>query len=142
MKGIRYIAVILLQCTWGIGATLIGLFFFLKNIKKPHRMYRGSIETVWNSSRSGLSLGLFIFTPDADPDYHDKVRVHEYGHCMQSIVLGPFMLIVGILSAVWGSHPYFVRMRKEKNIRYTSFFIEAWASRWGEIVTKEVAIWG
>ena len=72
MKGIRYIAVILLQCTWGIGATLI----------------------------------------------------------------------VGILSAVWGSHPYFVRMRKEKNIRYTSFFIEAWASRWGEKDKKEVAIWG
>ena len=141
MKVLRYIAVIVLQCTWGIGATLIGLFFFLKNRKRPHRMYRGSIETVWNNRWGGLSLCLFIFTPDSDPDYHDKVRVHEYGHCMQSIVLGPLMLIVGILSAVWGSHPYFVRLRKEKNIRYTSFFIEAWASRWGEDVTKENAIW-
>ena len=141
MKVLRYIAVVVLQCTWGIGATLIGLFFFLKNRKRPHRMYRGSIETVWNNRWGGLSLGLFIFTPDSDPDYHAKVRVHEYGHCMQSIVLGPFMLIVGILSAVWGSHPYFVRLRKEKNIRYTSFFIESWASKWGEAVTKENAIW-
>jgi len=140
-KTIKYILVMILQCTWGIGATLIGLFIFLRHIKHPHRLYRGSIETTWDNKWGGLSMGLFIFTPNSDPDYHNKVRVHEYGHCMQSILLGPLMLIVGIMSCIWGSHPYFVNMRKEKNIRYTSFFVEAWASKWGELVTGEKAIW-
>lgn len=60
---------------------------------------------------------------------------------MQSVVLGPLMLIVGIISVIWGSHPYFVALRKEKHIRYTACFVESWASRWGELVTGETAIW-
>ena len=131
----------MLQCTWGLGATLIGLFIFLKHRKNLHRMYRGSVETVWDNPWGGLSMGLFIFTPNAEPEYQSKVRVHEYGHCMQSILLGPLMLIVGLLSVIWGSLPYFVNLRKEKNIPYTAFFVEKWASRWGEKATGETAIW-
>ncbi|MBP5553718.1 MAG: hypothetical protein J6X94_02490 [Lachnospiraceae bacterium] len=141
MNSIKKALVIILHCTWGIGPTLIGLFIFLKYRKYPHRIYRCSIETVWDKPWSGLSMGLFIFTPNSKSSYHDKVRAHEYGHCMQSLLLGPLMLFVGILSCIWGSHPYFVNLRKEKNIHYTSFFIEAWASKWGELVTGEEAIW-
>ena len=141
MNIFKRVLVIVLQCTWGLGATLIGQLFFIKYRKRPHRLYRGAIETVWDNPWGGLSMGLFIFTPDAEAEYQSKVRVHEYGYCMQSILLGPLMLVVGILSAAWGSHPYFINLRKEKNIRYTSFFIEAWASKWGEAATKEPAIW-
>ena len=131
----------IVQCTWGIGATVIGLFFFIKNIKRPHGIYRGTIETKWDNPWGGLSMGLFIFTPNAEEDYFKKVRVHEYGHCIQSLVLGPVMLILGIISVIWGSHPYFINMRKEKGIPYTACFVESWASKWGEMVTGEEAIW-
>ena len=59
---------IILQCTWGLFQTLIGLGFFLALRKRPHRMYKGCIETQWDHW-GGLSLGLFIFTPpDSQPN--------------------------------------------------------------------------
>lgn len=132
---------ILWQCTWGLAQTLLGAIIFLKNIRCPHRMFRGCIETKWNS-RGGMSLGLFIFIPQEEDERTESVRVHEYGHCIQSLLLGPlYLIIVGIVSYTWANLPYFRRIRREKNIPYTSCFVESWASKWGEWVTKQKAIW-
>ncbi len=131
---------ILLQCTWGLVQTLIGLGFFLALRKRPHRMYRGCIETHWNHY-GGLSLGLFIFTPADDRENAGPIRVHEYGHAIQSLVLGPLMLFVGIISVLWGNLPYFARRRSTRHLPYTACFVEAWASKWGEMATGEKAIW-
>ena len=131
---------ILLQCTWGLPQTLIGLGFFIANRKRSHRMYRGCIDTQWNH-HGGLSLGLFIFTPPDSQSNAHLIRVHEYGHAIQSLLLGPLMLFVGIISVAWGNLPYFAKLRKEKHLPYTACFVEAWASRWGEWVTGEKAIW-
>ena len=131
---------ILLQCTWALLQTLIGFGFFLALRKRPHRMYRGCIDTQWNHT-GGLSLGLFIFTPPDSQSNADLIRVHEYGHAIQSLVLGPFMLFVGIISILWGDLPYFSRLRKRKKLPYTACFVEAWASKWGEWVTGDRAVW-
>ena len=136
----RKVLFILLQCTWGLAQTLLGALFCLINRKCPRRFYRGCIETQWNTS-GGMSLGLFIFTPnDARPET-DKVRVHEYGHCMQSLLLGPLYLILGLISVCWANIPYFRKLRKQKKIPYTACFVESWASKWGELTTGEEAIW-
>ena len=131
---------ILLNCTWGALTTLVGLVFFLKMRKRyPHTTYRGCIDTRWDT-RTGLSLGLFIFTPREDIPDSQKIRVHEYGHVIQSIVLGPLFLIPGFISLWWGHN--IARLRKaQPNLRYTSNFVEAWASKWGELTTGEDAIW-
>ena len=131
---------VFLQCTWGILPTLVGAIFFMKLKKYPHKIYRGCIDTRWNM-RSGLSLGLFIFTPNDEIGDAEKIRVHEFGHCIQSIVLGPLFLFVGIISLVWGRSRYFEKLRKEKNLPYTACFVESWASKGGEWVTGEEAIW-
>ena len=39
---------IVLQCTWGLPQTLIGLGFYIVNSKHPHKVYRGCIDTQWN----------------------------------------------------------------------------------------------
>ena len=136
----KRILFMLLQCTWGIGQTLIGFLFFLIYIRCPHKLYRGCIDTRWNS-RSGLSLGLFIFTPDESIGDSEEIRIHEYGHCLQSVFLGPLYIIVGIISVSWARMPYFERMRREKKLPYTACFVESWASRLGEWLTGEKAIW-
>ena len=97
--------------------TLIGLAFFIKFRKCPHSFYKGTIETKWDAGHfSGLSLGLFIFIPNekseffktwdiSDEKINDKIsrcRVHEYGNSIQSIILGPFMIIPGVVSLAWG----------------------------------------
>lgn len=133
---------ILIQCSFGLAQTFLGLVIFLIFIRKPHRFYRGCIDTRWNSS-AGLSLGLFIFTPDESFSDSQKTRVHEYGHCIQSLVLGPiYLFLIGIVSAIWAGLPYFEKLRIEKGVPYTACFVESWASRWGERVTGEAAFWG
>ena len=132
---------ILLQCTWGLPQTLLGFFVFLKCRKCPHKFYRGAIDTQWNT-RGGMSLGLFIFTPPEDHPNSQKVRVHEYGHCFQSLLLGPlYLLVIGLVSICWARIGYFVRLRKEKNIPYVACYTESWASKWGELFTGEEATW-
>lgn len=131
---------LLLQCTWGILPTLAGAALFLRLRRYPHRCYRGCIDTQWNT-RSGLSLGLFIFTPKPDIRDSEKIRVHEYGHCIQSVVLGPLFLLIGVLSIIWARASCFEKLRRERKVPYTAFFVESWASRWGELATGEPAIW-
>lgn len=131
---------VLLQCTWGICQTVLGAIVFLRYRKCPHKRYRGCIDTRWNS-RGGMSLGLFIFTPGEDVPNSQKVRVHEYGHCIQSIALGPLYLILGLISVTWANLPCFRKLRREKQIPYTACLVESWASKWGEWVTGEEAIW-
>ena len=140
------------QCTWGFLQTLLGFFTFLLHIDDKHYHYHGAIVTEWKS-KSSVSLGMFVFIT-AEPYFYEKLKeqytmemlssrllVHEYGHTIQSMVLGPWMLLVGIISVVWGALPYFERMRREKKLPYTACFVEAWASKWGEWVTGEKALW-
>ena len=137
MKRFLFVAA---QCTWGLAQTILGFIVFLKHRNCPHKIYRGAIDTRWNG-RGGMSLGLFIFTPREETERAELVRVHEYGHCVQSIVLGPLYLIVGLISVTWANLPYFVKLRREKHVPYTSCFVESWASKWGELVTGQKAIW-
>ena len=131
---------IIWQCTWGLPQTILGAIFWWNIRHYPTHFYRGCLQTQW-SGKGGLSLGLFIFTcKEGSPNY-EKIRVHEYGHCIQSLVLGPFYLILGLISVCWANIPYFRKLRKEKNIPYTSCFVESWASKWGELVTRDEAIW-
>ncbi len=136
---LKKILFILIQCTWGLLQTAAGLAVFLAMLKRPHKMYRCCVDTRWGLAK-GLSLGLFIFTPDKNAGIANKIRVHEYGHCIQSLVLGPFYLILGLISIIWNVLPYFTDLRRKKKLPYTACFVESWASRWGEEVTGEKAI--
>lgn len=155
MKYIWYFIKIIIQCTWGIIQTLIGLFVFLVNIKKPHSFYRGNIVTKWDTL-SGLSMGLFIFTANENnsellqfaggtqqglTDYANRITVHEYGHTIQSVILGPFMLVVGVVSIIWGSTKRYKNLREKYGVPYTFCWVEHWASSLGEKCTGQPAVW-
>ena len=145
MKTVLYL---LVQSTWGILQTLLGLLVFLFHVNKPHRLYHGAVVTEWNS-RSSVSLGLFVFITN-EPYFYEKLQdeytkeelshrllVHEYGHTVQSLMLGPLYLIVmGIPSTLWGFLPYYANQRKQGR-SYFSFFTEFWANRLGERITGE-----
>lgn len=98
-----------------------------------------------------MSLGLFVFVT-SEPYFAKKYEgeisiqelskrllVHEYGHTIQSLILGPlYLIIIGIPSTLWG----FVgaKKRKDDQIPYGAFFTEGWANRLGEWVTSEKSI--
>ena len=142
-SGLTRFLYLFVQFTWGLGQTIIGFFFFLIHIARPHRIYRCAIETQWKNPYAGLSLGPFIFVPNNEGDYLTGARVHEYGHTVQSLIMGPFYAIVGVISVGWGSilYPILKGTKKYKDLPYTKCFIEYWASWLGEKATGEKAVW-
>lgn len=147
MKRILYT---LWQCTWGILQTLFGLILFVQHIKCRHFVYHGAIVTEWNTKTS-ISLGLFVFVT-ANPFFAEKFEgqlnagecskrllVHEYGHTIQSLILGPlYLIVIGLPSALWGFLG--AKKRKKEQVSYGAFFTEGWANRLGEWATGEISI--
>lgn len=85
---------------------------------------------------------MFIFTPGNRGDTADengasvKLKVHEYGHTIQSLLLGPFyLLVIGIPSMVWFHVPQLQKLRIQKQISYSAFYTECWADWLGTKVT-------
>ena len=128
----------MLQCTWGFFQTLAGAVVFLVLIKRKHFIYRAGIATLWQRGES-LSLGLFFFVSEqASDDRRKELCAHEYGHSVQSVILGPlFLPVIGLPSSLWCMLPYFVRMRERKGISYHSLYTERWANFIGEKLTGE-----
>lgn len=139
----------LIQCLWGLPQTLLGLVIFLLHLRDEHILFHGAAVTFWRG-RSSVSIGPFVFVTQ-DPFFYPKVAdrmdkaeasrrllVHEYGHTIQSLLLGPLYLIVnGIPSTLWGFLPACARYRQSRPASYFSFFTEKWANAWGESVTGE-----
>ena len=138
-----------LQCTWGVLQTVLGLLLFVFHIRDKHYLYHGAIITEW-SGKSSVSLGMFVFVTRT-PYFYEKMKdtytmeelaqrllVHEYGHTIQSLILGPLYLIaMGIPSTLWGFLPVFNRKREKEKLSYFSFFTEKWANYLGEKVTGQ-----
>lgn len=137
----------LIQWTWGILQTLLGGIVLLLNIRNKHFWYHGALVTVWKA-KSSVSLGMFVFITD-EPYFYEKLKdtyttqelsnrllVHEYGHTIQSLILGPlYLIIMGVPSTLWGFLPNLNKKRKEQQISYFAFFTEKWANVLGEKIT-------
>lgn len=129
------IAYIFLQCTWGFLQTLFGFVLFMVNFRCRHFGFHGAVATAWKYN-SGISLGLFVFVPDNSR--LKSVLPHEYGHTIQSLILGPFYLLaIGLPSLIWAGVPFFVKLRKQRNISYYSFYTEKWADFYGKKLTPK-----
>ena len=124
---------IVVQFTWGILQSLAGLGVLAVHARFPHRMHHGAIVTAW-PSRFGLSLGPFVFIPNAlDGDEADLLLVHEYGHTLQSLALGPlYLFVIGLPSLIWARSHALARKRRATGRPYYDFYTERWASSWGE----------
>ena len=145
MRYVRWAAFAFWQCSWGIFQTLIGLVIFLANLREPHFLYHGAVVTKWRAGPS-TSLGLFIFITKNPPNdlrachalttkaVFDRTLVHEFGHCVQSLLLGPLYLpVIWLPSALWLT--LCAEKRRREGVSYFSFYTERWANDWGEKAT-------
>ena len=126
------------QWTWGFPQTLIGFIIYCIHRKNPHRVYHGCIVTRWGIGAS-LGVGMFLFLSERSYDAPaSQVQVHEFGHAVQSAILGPlFLLVMGIPSFLWCNLPACRKLRKEKGVSYYRFYPESNANRLGSLVAKE-----
>lgn len=121
------------QWTWGFPQTFLGCMIFLCCRGCRHETYHGCIVTHWRK-RGSLGVGMFLFLGSDDP----QVRVHEFGHSVQSLILGPlFLPFMGLPSFLWCNLPCCKRLRKEKAVSYYSFYPESTANRLGAWATGE-----
>ena len=126
----------LAQCTWGIPQTLTGFIIFLMLRKKNVSSFHGAFICRWNYPYS-VSLGKFIFISDKTSCF-ERLSVHEYGHCIQSLILGIFyMPFISIPSALWLRLPICKKLRRKRNISYYSFITERTADRLGESICRK-----
>lgn len=126
----------LIQFTWGLPQNLVGLIGYLVLYKKSrHERFHNAFITLIDSDKpfGGISLGVFIFVNGKKSDdwLHDT-RIHEFGHTIQSLVLGPlYFLVIGFPSFLWCNLPPVCRYRKEHDVSYYTIYCEGWANLWG-----------
>ena len=142
----------LVQCLWGLPQTLLGLALLAVHRKDEHFFFHCALVTRWQG-RSSLSVGPFVFIT-GDPYFYPKVAdrmdmeeaksrllVHEYGHTIQSLVLGPlYLVLIGVPSTLWGFLPWCAKRRQQGPVSYFAFFTERWANAWGEKVTGKTSM--
>lgn len=126
------------QWTWGFPQSLLGLIFRLVYRDCKRTEYRGAVVTHWPKGGSmGVGMYLFLGT-GGDEEFKARVLVHEFGHSVQSMILGPlFLPVMGIPSFLWANLKPCRKLRKEKGVSYYKFYPERNANRLGELVTKE-----
>ena len=109
---------------WQLPQNALGLLFllFLRGEKK-HYLYGVRFYTA-PKFKGGISLGQYIIMGHEN---ENTVR-HEYGHCLQSKMLGwLYLIIVGLPSLIWAG----IHERTGKS--YYWFFTEKWADRLGNV---------
>lgn len=121
----------LLQFTWGLSVNLAGLVVFLCCPKRfPRKRFCNSIVTCLPGNHGGLSLGCFIFLSVHSADESRVLCVHEYGHTIQCLFLGPlYWIVVAVPSVIWCY--CFAGYRKKHGVSYDVFYCERWATAWG-----------
>lgn len=137
LAGVLYWAV---QYTFGLPQNIAGglmtAFLRLRDRNARREPFRHAAVTSWKKDGS-MALGGYLF---AGSNADESVLVHEYGHTLQSLVLGPvYLFAIGLPSVIWANAPAAARYRAKKRVRYTSFYPERWASAFGEKVTGKKA---
>ena len=128
------IGVVILHWTWGILQTLVGFIGFLIFINRRHVWVNGSVCTEVKGNWGGITLGMFTFVDDISP-FNEITIKHEYGHSLQSILLGPiWILVIAIPSLLWASCGKGLRLKYNHN--YYWLYCERWADAWGGVVKR------
>ena len=123
------------QVLWGMPQNVVGAAMYARLLRgRRHYTYRSAFVTEW-ALDAGLSLGMFVFVPRNSPR---SLVVHEYGHTLQSLILGPFYLpAIVVPSMIWAGTPRLRRYRSSHDYSYYRFYCERWVNVIARRVTRE-----
>lgn len=114
---------------WQLPQNLIGLL--LVAILKPESSSDFVRARLYYASRmsGGISLGRYIIVRPTIVDDSGRSVWHEYGHCRQSMYLGPlYLLVIGLPSLIWAAV-----WQPGNGTSYYDFYTEAWADKLGGV---------
>ena len=122
----------LIRWIWEFPQCLLGLIL-IHLYDVDHKETINNIDVYVGRFPSGISLGLYIIMSNYSYRYSKTTTMyHEYGHSIQSKILGPLYLpTVGITSITWnGLRKIFTSLR---SINYYSIWPESWADKLGNV---------
>lgn len=131
-KGFAKFLFYLVQFTWGLPVNAIsGIIYLILKGKYRTEKFKNSYITYIPGNWGGLSLGLFIFIAEGKAEgWTNNTKIHEYGHTIQCLLLGPlYWIVVALPSAIWCN--FFADYRKKNNVSYYKLYCESWANSWG-----------
>lgn len=142
MKIFRAILFYLWQFTYALPQNILGLVMLAiqKSKGAESEWYHNALITYIDKKNfGGVSLGMFIFiNKNREGDQRHDTRIHEYGHTVQSLILGPLWLfIIALPSVLWCNIPAVVKYRKKNNVSYYWLYCEGWSNMCGLWATKE-----
>lgn len=122
----------LLQATWCLPQNLLGAAIYLLYRGKRRQRYGLSRATRLDRPGNSMSLGAFLFVAQNGGEASFwRTCAHEYGHTLQSMLLGPLYLpVVALPSLIWCYA--FSQWRIKRGVPYGRFYTERWADRLGE----------
>ncbi|MDR1805718.1 MAG: hypothetical protein LBQ80_02970 [Clostridium sp.] len=140
----KHFLFLLWQFTWGLPQNLIGLVAFLALRKKyEHKAFCQAVVTYIPTEKpfGGVSLGMFIFL-NPTPAHHNQdwvydAHIHEYGHTIQTMILGwLFLPVIGLPSFVWCNLKPIIKWRAKTGHSYYWLYTEGWANHLGRRASK------
>lgn len=141
MKAIKTFCFFVVQFVWGAPQSIIGLLLLLKYSKCEKSFYHGALLVLHDGAFGGISLGPFIFVNKSRGEkWINEVKVHEYGHAIQSLIFGPlYLFVIGLPSIVWCNAKKYRKLREEGGVSYYKFYPEKYANVLGQKVTGDIA---
>ena len=134
VKGWKQFLFLLLQWTWGAPVNIAGGLLYLLTWPFFRHEHFGNafITYVPVKGFGGVSLGLFIFINSRmGKAYTEDTRIHEYGHTIQCLLLGPlYWPVIALPSSIWCN--FFGGWRRRNNVSYYALYCEKWANKLGE----------
>lgn len=117
----------ILDWTWQLPQNIVGFIYSLciKTTKYEDNPYDDCI--IYNKKSKGcVTLGKYIFVYRYK---YNKAQIikHEYGHRIQSKILGPlYLFVIGLPSIIWANEYH-----NTSNKSYYDFYTESWANKLG-----------
>lgn len=111
-----------------LGLILVGLYWLFDQDHFWIEEHNDSKVIHSKPMDGGISMGPYIIL-----DFSDCREInirHEYGHCRQSKMLGPFyLLVIGLPSLIH----LLIRRKMRHKCDYYHFYTEAWADKLGGV---------
>lgn len=123
----------ILMYIWQLPQFVLGVMYFtlLEAFRKQPMIdeISADVDIIRYSGLGGVCLGPYIFVGDQASGSTIK---HEYGHYLQSRMLGPlYLIVIGLPSATFW---LLKRAGLFKNVAYRSVPWEAWADKLGKVI--------
>ena len=116
---------------WQFPQHIVGLLILLFIKGESKHKFDGITYYYYDPFPGGISLGNYMILGDK---WSQSIK-HEYGHTLQSRMLGPlYLFVIGIPSIIWAG--LYGSVIRETHNGYYKFYTEKWADKLGKVTRK------